>query len=192
MKSREKIIKVATELFHKKGYQPTAVDEILEASGVTKSNFYYHFGSKEELALETLERRMREFGVEVISSTLGETSLSPKERLQRFYDRIIKFHRDLRCKYGCPFGNPAIEMSDANEKFRKRLSAFFKYWEKAIEECVKEGISKGEFRRNINPKLAACVVLAQLEGAIMMIKTHKTLEPLIMGTKAVLKLLEAA
>jgi TetR/AcrR family transcriptional repressor of nem operon len=190
MKNKEKVIKVATQLFHKKGYQATTVDEILEASEITKSNFYYHFRSKEELALQTLEIRMREFKAKVISSTLGETSLSPKERLQRFYNRIIKFHRDLECKYGCPFGNPAIEMSDVNEKFRKRLRTFFKSWEKAIEECVEDGVTKGEFHRNINPKLVAGLILAQVEGAIMMVKTYKTLDPLTAGTRTVLKLME--
>lgn len=191
MRSKEKVTQVATQLFHEKGYQTTTVDELLEASGVTKSNFYYHFKSKEELALKILDVRMKQFESEVILSTLGEISLSPKKQLQRFYDRIANFHRDLKCKYGCPFGNLALEMSDVSEKFRKRLSAFFKNWEKAIEECVHEGVVRGEFRRDINPKLAAGVILSQLEGAIMMVKTHKTLEPLTAGAEAVLKLLEA-
>src|SRR5882724_4350204 len=105
MKSKEKIIRVATHLFHKNGYQATTVDEIAETTGVTKSNLYYHFRSKEELALETLDMRMKQFESEVILPTLGEISLSPKKRLQRFYDRIVNFHSSLKCMYGCPFGN---------------------------------------------------------------------------------------
>ncbi|MGE5445051.1 MAG: TetR/AcrR family transcriptional regulator [Ignavibacteriales bacterium] len=192
MKSKEKIILVATDLFHKKGYQTTTVDEIAEATGVTKSNLYYHFRSKEELALETLDMRMKQFESEVILSTLGEISLSPQKRLQQFYDRVADFHSSLECRYGCPFGNLAIEMSDVSEKFRKRLSIFFRNWEKAIEKCIDEGIREGEFRRDINPKLVAQLILSQVEGAIMMVKTHKILEPLTAGAKVVLKLLEPA
>ncbi len=135
---------------------------------------------------------MKQFESEVISSTLGEVSLSPKKRLQRFYNRIASFHRGLKCRYGCPFGNLAVEMSDVSEKFRKRLSAFFKNWEKAIEVCIDDGINKREFRRDISPKLAAQMILSQVEGAIMIVKTHKTLEPLDGGAQAVPKLLEAA
>jgi len=191
-KSKEKIIGVATELFHKKGYQQTSVDEILEGSGVKKSNFYYHFKSKEELALQILDMRIGEFESNVISKTLRENSLSPKNRLHRFYERVRAFHQGLKCSGGCPFGNLAIEMSDMNEKFRKRLSVFFTRWEEAIESCIREGIQKGEFRPDINPNLAAGLILSQLEGAIMMVKTHKTLDPLTKGAQTVLKLLQAA
>jgi TetR/AcrR family transcriptional repressor of nem operon len=192
MKSKEKIIKVAARLFHKNGYQITTVDEIAETTGVTKSNLYYHFRSKEELALKSLDSRMKQFESEVILSTLADISLSPKKRLQRFYDRVSNFHRDLKCRYGCPFGNLAIEMSDVSEKFRKRLSYFFRNWEGAIEKCINEGISEGEFRHDINPTLVAQLILSQVEGAIMMVKTHKTLQPLTAGSEAVLKLLESA
>lgn len=192
MKSKEKIIQTATYLFHKNGYQTTTVDEIAQTTGVTKSNLYYHFKSKEELALEALDMRMKQFESDVIFSTLREISLSPKKRLQLFYNRVANFHRSLECRYGCPFGNLAIEMSDVSEKFRKRLSVFFRNWEKAIEKCIDEGIRKGEFRGDINPKLAAQLILSQVEGAIMMVKTHKTLEPITSGAKAILKLLESA
>src|SRR5216683_2470843 len=187
MKSKEKIIQIATHLFHKNGYQKTTVDEIAETTGVTKSNLYYHFKSKEELALETLDMRMKQFESEVILSTLGELSLSPKKRLQQLYDRIANFHNSLKYRYGCPFGNLAIEMSDVSEKFRKRLSVFFRNWEKAIEKCIDAGIREGEFRRDINPKLVAQLILSHVEGAIMLVKTHKTLEPLSAGAKVVLK-----
>ena len=191
-KSREKIIEVATELFHRNGFHQTAVDEILEKSGVTKSNFYYHFASKEGLGLEVLDRRIKQFEAEVISANLEDTSFSPQERLSNLYDRVTKYHRSLECSCGCPFGNLALEMSDVNEKFRERLSAFFMRWEKAIETCIQNGIDRGEFRADVNPSLVAGLILTQLEGAIMMVKTHKTIDPLKSGTQAVLKLLRAA
>ncbi|MER3445460.1 MAG: hypothetical protein C4291_00880 [Candidatus Dadabacteria bacterium] len=190
MKSREKIIQAATYLLHKNGYQTTTVDEIAQTTGVTKSNLYYYFRSKEELALEALDRRMKQFESNVIFPTLGEISLSPKKRLQRFYNRVANFHRSLKCKYGCPFGNLAIEMSDVSERFRRQLSVFFRKWEKAIEKCIDEGIREGEFRCDISPRLTAQLILSQVEGAIIMVKTHKTLEPITEGAKAVLKLLE--
>ncbi|MBI2485933.1 MAG: TetR/AcrR family transcriptional regulator [Deltaproteobacteria bacterium] len=191
-KSKEKVIEVATGLFHRKGYQPTSVDEILERSGVKKSTFYYHFKSKEELALKILDMRIEEFESDVISKTLCETSISPKNRLHKFYERVKAFHQSLKCYEGCPFGNLAIEMSDINEKFRTRLSAFFKRWEEAIESCIREGIENGDFRSDINPTLAAGLILSQLEGAIMMAKTYKTLDPLANGAQTVLKLLQLA
>jgi TetR/AcrR family transcriptional repressor of nem operon len=83
-------------------------------------------------------------------------------------------------------------MSDINEKFRTRLSAFFKRWEEAIEGCIREGIENGDFRNDINPTFAAGLILSQLEGAILMAKTYKTLDPLANGAQTVLKLLQVA
>lgn len=191
-KSKEKIIEVATELFHKNGFNQTAVDEILEKSGVTKSNFYYHFTSKEELGLKVLDRRIKQFEAEVISANLEDALFSPQERLSNLYERVTKYHRNLKCSCGCPFGNLALEMSDVNEKFRGRLSAFFMRWEKAIETCIQDGIDCGEFRGDVNPTLVAGLILTQLEGAIMMVKTYKTIDPLLTGTQTVLQLLRAA
>ncbi|GIW48338.1 MAG: putative HTH-type transcriptional regulator YxaF [Deltaproteobacteria bacterium] len=187
--SREKILKAASELFHERGFQQTSVDEIVEKSKVTKSNFYYHFKSKEELALEILDARIKNFEEDFISSVLKNPSIPPAQRLENFYKRVEKLHQSLNCRKGCPFGNLAIEMSDLNEKFRIRLSRFFKSWESALENCVREGIERGEFRKDIDPKLIASLILSQIEGAIMMVKTHKTTEPIKEGAKAIINLI---
>ena len=55
MGNREKLLEAATSILGRNGYQATSVDEILESARVAPSNFYYHFKSKEELAIEVLE-----------------------------------------------------------------------------------------------------------------------------------------
>src|SRR5450432_172003 len=59
--SKEKILLSARELFYFVGYQTTSVDDILRACGVAKSNFYYHFRTKDELALAVLDLEIAEF-----------------------------------------------------------------------------------------------------------------------------------
>ncbi|MGQ0792907.1 MAG: TetR/AcrR family transcriptional regulator [Deltaproteobacteria bacterium] len=191
-KSREKIIAAASELFHKRGYHLTSLDEILLASQVTKSNFYYHFAGKEELALLVLDGRMRQFETEVIGENLLNPVFSPAQRLQKFYERVTAFHRGLRCEGGCPFGNMAVEMSDVSDKFRTRLSLFFESWQGAIKSCLEDGIHSGQFRSDLSSDLVAGLILTQIEGAILMAKTHKRIDPLQDGAQAMLKLLAAA
>ncbi len=191
-KSKEKILASAKELFHEYGFQQTSVDEILKKSGVTKSNFYYHFKSKEELGLIILQRFITLYESDVLTKTLGNKSLSPSARLLEFYNSVKTFHRDLENPRGCPFGNLAIEMSGSNENFRERLSAFFNSWEKSIEECIYEGMSAGDFRSDLPPGVIAQLILSHLEGAIMMVKTHRSIEPLSSGSETILRLLKAA
>lgn len=189
MSNREKIIDAAAELIHKKGYFLTTVDEILDKTEVRKSNFYYYFKSKEELALHILEMRIKSFEEGVIGTTLKRASLSPRVRLKRFFDKIISYHKGLNCTRGCPFGNLAIEMSEINETFRKRLAEFFKSWERYIEECITEGIKQGEFLSHLNPKQVASFILSYLEGAILLVKTHRRIDPLTEGSRLLLKLI---
>ena len=191
-KSKARILASAKELIHENGFQQTSVDEILKKSGVTKSNFYYHFKSKEELGLIILERFISLYETDVLIKTLANKCLGPYERLVEFYSSVKTFHRDLQNPKGCPFGNMAIEMSGANENFREKLSAFFNSWEKIIEECIDEGMSTGDFRSDLSPGAIAQLILSHLEGAIMMVKTHRSLEPLSSGSETILRLLKAA
>lgn len=191
-KSKDKILESAKKLFHLKGFQQTSIDEILSDSGVTKSNFYYHFKSKEELGLIYLDRRIKQYETEVLSNILENRSESPSFRLDKFYVKVKTFHRGLGRMKGCPFGNLALEMSGVNENFRERLSTFFRRWENLIEECIKEGISSGEFRNDLSPKIMSQLILSHLEGAIMMVKTHRSIDHLSSGSETIIKLLKAA
>ena len=47
--NRIKILNAAWELFEKKGYEDTTVDEIIEATQTSKGTFYHYFKSKEDL-----------------------------------------------------------------------------------------------------------------------------------------------
>ena len=192
IKSKEKILASARELFHENGFRQTSVDELLKKSGVTKSNFYYHFKSKEELGLIILDRFIKQYEADALAKTLGNKSLTPSERLIEFYKSVRTFHRDLDKPRGCPFGNMAIEMSGSNESFREKLSLFFNSWEKIIEECIREGMSTGDFRSDLPPGVIAQLILSHLEGAIMMVKTHRSIEPLSAGSETIMRLLKAA
>lgn len=189
--SKEKVIDSAQKLFHLNGFQNTSIDDILKSTGVTKSNLYYHFKSKEELGLLILEKRIREYENKFFSDTLENNSISPEKRLKKYYKRVIAYHENLNCKNGCPFGNLALEMSNTNEKFRSRLSEFFNHWQKTIEKCLKEGIELKEFRSDVSPKIISQLILSHLEGAILMTKTHRSIIPLSSGSKTIMKLIKA-
>ena len=47
--TKEKIIETSTELFSKKGFDSTRIEEIAKAAGVNKALIYYYFKSKEDL-----------------------------------------------------------------------------------------------------------------------------------------------
>ncbi len=189
MTNKEKILETAEDLFHSYGFSQTSVDKIIERTEISKSNFYYHFKSKENLALKILDNRISRYEEEIISSTLLNTDFNPLERLNNFFEKIIIFHETLNCFKGCPFGNLALEQSDINENFRTRLSDFFSLWKNAIEECIVDGIHEGYFKEDIDTNSLADLILAQIEGSILLSKTHKSIETLKNSCKETLKLI---
>jgi len=56
--NRAKILEVAGTLFRERGFDGTAVDDIMRRAGLTHGGFYGHFGSKDDLAAETCVRVM--------------------------------------------------------------------------------------------------------------------------------------
>src|SRR4051812_35762112 len=54
---RERLILKAIDLFYTHGFNAVGVDQIIDAAGVTKTTFYKHFESKDELMVAAVKRR---------------------------------------------------------------------------------------------------------------------------------------
>jgi len=171
--SKKKILAEAAKLIHAKGFNNTSLQDILKATAVSKSNFYYHFDSKEQLGFDVLEGRVRFFYRFVIEQSLDNRDLSPKERINAFLDRTLALGSAPEGELGCPFGNLAQEMSSINEALRQSLSMFFKAGAERLEACFEEGKTAGEFKETLPSKQLAEFVLAQVQGSFLLRKTHK-------------------
>jgi TetR/AcrR family transcriptional repressor of nem operon len=82
------------------------------------------------------------------------------------------------CQKGCPFVNLAAETSDFLPAFRERISSFFQRYQQRLADCIQEGMARGEFRSDISPDAAAQVLLASMNGTMVLTKVHK--EPQVM------------
>lgn len=49
-RTRERILDVAYESIVQKGFAATSIEELVEAAGITKSGFFYHFRDKNDMA----------------------------------------------------------------------------------------------------------------------------------------------
>ena len=87
--TKERILKVAREIFSKKGYDATTTQEIAEKAKVNKAMIYYYFRNKEDLYIEML----RNFFNEISSKLLNvfAMNLSPPEKFNLFISEYINF-----------------------------------------------------------------------------------------------------
>lgn len=188
--NRDKILEAAARLFHRRGFQPTSLDDIVTSSGVCRSNLYYHFASKEELGLAVLDWLVARFDAEVIEGTLRDAELSARMRLEHFFTAVMDGLEADAYRRGCPFGNLAAELAGDHPKFRERLSGLFRQWEVAVVGCLRDGVGRGEFRPDLDVERVATALVSQVEGAVLLSKTYGHGGP-VRAAWATLQLLES-
>ena len=191
MGNREKLLEIACKAFGQKGYDRTSVDDLLAEAGVSPSNFYYHFKSKEELAIEVLEGYFEKSRQEMAPIFMNR-SITSTQKLERLHDAVVKKVSDSGCCGGCPMGNLAQELSDTHPEFRTRLARYFEECVDEIADVVKEGIKTGEFRKSVDPQSAAYLLFGSMQGLMLLSKSMKKVDPLDQGFWQALKLLKEA
>ena len=89
--TQDKIINAVISLIREKGYMAASSTEIAKRAGVTWGAVQHHFGSKEEILAEVLERSHRMF-----QQKLGNPSFadgSPEERIGKYVDVAWEHYR---------------------------------------------------------------------------------------------------
>lgn len=59
-RTRERILDIAYQSIIEKGFAATSIEELVEAAGITKSGFFYHFRDKNDLARQLFDRFLTE------------------------------------------------------------------------------------------------------------------------------------
>ena len=65
--ARERLLATSSEVFRESGYRAASLDDILRRSGVAKSNFYYHFAGKLELACAAVDLWAEHLGTRLLA-----------------------------------------------------------------------------------------------------------------------------
>ena len=162
------ILERAAPLFNTRGYSGASMSDLVRETGMEKGGIYNHFGSKEEIALASFDHAaglMRERFDAALAGKKGAL-----ERLFAIVDVLGGLVEDPPVAGGCPVLNTAVEADDAHPALKERASEAATDWLRLIGSIVKEGITSGELRADADPRNTASVVVAALEGALMLSK----------------------
>lgn len=172
--TRERIISVAKERFHARGYADVGIKEICDNASIQKGSFYHFFPSKEDLALIVID----EFAEDWASGFVAEAfdpKLPPMERIDYLIDGAYFWQKSVKEKNGqipgCLFGNLALEMSTKNDVLRAKLNAVFTIAKAKFKKTLDEAIVANEIKP-LDTKLTAEAMLAYLEGMILLAKSE--------------------
>jgi AcrR family transcriptional regulator len=108
--ARQRLLRIADELFYARGLHAVGIDEIIERSGTAKATLYAHFPTKDDLIGSYLRERSRRWR-DHLTSRLTAHDGPAEERIDAVFAVLAEgcASRDFR---GCPFINAAVEYPD--------------------------------------------------------------------------------
>jgi TetR/AcrR family transcriptional repressor of nem operon len=145
----------------------------MEATGLEKGGIYRHFSGKEELAGEAFDymwqaaRAVRLAGLDGLTGT---------EWLKTYIANFVNNRSPVAG--GCPILNTAIDADDGNPMLRTKVTKALKSWRCRLRTVIEDGVARGEIRPGADARAAATLIVATLEGALMMSRIERTYEPL--------------
>ncbi|EDY16426.1 transcriptional regulator, TetR family [Chthoniobacter flavus Ellin428] len=174
---REKLLDAGFRVMYGKGYLGAGIRDIAAEANAPLGSFTNHFRSKEDFAVEVLERFFAETK-KVVEQALQDTSLSPCARLRRYLDLITNRLESRGFTCGCMIGDFSLESAPHSEKLRARLAGIFAEWRAPFAACIAEAQATGEIGSAFEPEDLAEFLLASWEGAILRMKVERNAAPL--------------
>lgn len=162
------ILHQAGGLFNSHGYKATSIGHITAASGFTKGAIYRHFKNKEKLEEEALGYLSGIMFENLTKRIKAQKNAGDKLRtIVNFFESYIS---KPPIKGGCPLLNAAVEADDSNPLLRKKANSILEILKDSIYHILNRGIEFGQIKKNIDKNYLSTIMIASLEGGIMMSK----------------------
>ena len=169
--TRRRILAAAADLFHKQGVVATSPDQIIEASGTGKGQFYHYFRNKQGLVHEVLVAY-----VEAIRDGNGPIDYDVESwaDLERWFKSHLALQQRFRMTRGCPFGTIGNEVTDDDELVRQDLNLIFEVARAKLAGFFIKEKASGRLDAAAREDQLADFCLATVQGAMLMGKIKRS------------------
>jgi TetR/AcrR family transcriptional regulator, lmrAB and yxaGH operons repressor len=170
--SRDAFIDTTGRLLRRQGYAASGLNEIVALSGAPKGSLYFHFpGGKEELAIAAMERAGEQLRAAIASILFSSDDLG--EALARLLDALAAGLEGSAYHDGCPIATVTLEAATDSDALRLSAETALRSWMAVIEErLLATGLDRDSAARR------AVLVLAAIEGALILARARRDLAPL--------------
>ena len=175
--TKQLLLETGTTYIIEHGYHHSGLNDILAVAHVPKGSFYYYFDSKEDFVSQVLAT-FAENNLTLLNRFLDDTSISPLDRLQHYFEYSIDFLASADFRRGCLIGNLGQEMADLNESLRQQINAIMDQWAARIGDCLQDAQIQGQIATTLDPQELGVFCLNSWQGAILRMKVTKNDHPL--------------
>ncbi len=177
---REEALEKAMQVFWRKGYEATSIQDLVDHMGINRGSLYDTFTDKHSLFLEAIEH----YDSCVVSEALDHLEVpgSPKAAIAHFFHDLVDQAMADRDRRGCLVTNTAVELSPHDPETSGRILANLRRIEDTLYRKLALAQAAGEIDANQDLRALAQFLLSSLQGLRVMSKTQP--DPSVLHTVA--------
>lgn len=149
----QKILDTAERQFIEKGYDSTSLQDIIQATGLSKGAIYHHFTSKEDLFYSVCDRIGRR-NAQVLAKVLEDPSLNGLEKLRAMFRISMEPERQAKMFSMMPYllDNAKFLAAEMHSLFAQVAPEF-------VEPILRQGMEDGSISTDCPRELAEALLL---------------------------------
>lgn len=172
-KTRERIMDLAYQSIVEKGFAATSIEELVEAAGITKSGFFYHFRDKNDLARQLFERFLAEDDgiMQTLEGRARELSDDPLQSFLIFLNVYAQMMDDMNALHpGCMVATVTYQERMFDAEVRQMNVDYLRQMRERMARWLSEIVEKYPPRTEVNVEDLADLLNVVVEGAIIQSK----------------------
>lgn len=164
--SIEKIERAALQLFAKKGYSNTSLEQVADVAGFTKGAVYYYFKTKETLLLHLLAR-IQERSIQATAQRVHDMPDDAVQKLEAFVQ--------LQAQWAATYPDDlvilvltSLEFHNADTPVREAIRNYYRIMEELLTDVFTMGKSRGQINQRVDVTSAVLANIARHDGNMLL------------------------
>lgn len=172
--ARTRIIRAAAELFHKQGVHLTSPDEIIEASGTGKGQFYHYFKNKEGLIHAVMQCYLDEIenGTSPVNFDIDSWA-----GLQGWFARHLELQIMFEMTRACPIGAMASDVTERDELIRQDVALILDVMRRKLGNFFRKEKAAGRLAKEADEEALATFCIGAVQGGMLLGKIARASRP---------------
>lgn len=169
--TKQYIVERSSAVFNTKGYMGTSMQDIMDATGLTKGGLYGNYKSKEAIAFAAFDYNVKKV-MDMMSKMIVVEKNAP-DKLNAILNFFKSYYFEPPVAGGCPILNMAIEADDTHPGLRLKVVEALEALRASLIHILKKGQSYGQIKADADVNKFATIFLSTIEGGIMMSKVYQ-------------------
>lgn len=155
------VLEKVLELFWERGFSATSLDDLAEATGVSRPSLAAAFGDKEALYIKAIEMYHRQIWAQldrILMCNGGDDSLL--SMIRRYFDVMIDTYTgESDSCLGCAFMSSAINEAPRHESIMDMVQATMASFDQRFESFFRDAQTYGCLKSSADPKVLSQMVV---------------------------------